>query len=370
MYFIYFIMPVILMIPVGIYVYFFLKRTAGFYKIPSDKKAAKLGIAFASLLLVIPAANIWGLWAVIALHFVLLAVCTDLLAFLAKKFFRKKKLCIPGSLYRCGLIPVLGTALILAYGYWNMDHVVETGYTVYTDKDIREEGYRIALISDLHFGTTMDGERLRQVCEKIAGEEPDLVVLCGDLVDENTSLAQMQEAFPILSSIDSSYGTYYVYGNHDRARYSSDPNFTEEQLAETLKSAGIRALADESVKINEEFTIFGREDWSVMERMDTQALAADADQDSFWLLADHQPKDLEQNSQTGYDLQVSGHTHGGQIWPVGLISDWLQFGEMNYGYRDMEGFQVIVTSGIAGWGYPVRTGHHSEYVMIDVMRQA
>lgn len=63
---------------------------------------------------------------------------------------------------------------------------------------------------------------------------------------------------------------------------------------------------------------------------------------------------------------LSGHTHGGQIWPMGVMTDILGFGEMNYGYRKVNNMQVIVTSGIAGWGYALRTGSHSEYVMIEV----
>lgn len=65
-------------------------------------------------------------------------------------------------------------------------------------------------------------------------------------------------------------------------------------------------------------------------------------------------------------MQVSGHTHGGQIFPVGILSQWLGFGEMNYGYRQLSSMQVIVSSGIAGWGYPLRTGSQSEYVMIHI----
>lgn len=85
-------------------------------------------------------------------------------------------------------------------------------------------------------------------------------------------------------------------------------------------------------------------------------------------MVDHQPVDLNVNDELKVDLQISGHTHGGQMFPVGLISDFLGFGEMNYGYQKLNYMQVIVSSGIAGWGYPLRTGSHSEYVIIDIKK--
>ena len=102
-------------------------------------------------------------------------------------------------------------------------------------------------------------------------------------------------------------------------------------------------------------------------RVDAGTLLGNTDKDDFLILADHQPVELEENRRAGYDLQISGHTHGGQIWPVGLICDVLGFGEVNYGALKMDSMQVIVSSGIAGWGYPVRTGHHSEYVIVDIV---
>ncbi|MBP2032075.1 putative MPP superfamily phosphohydrolase [Clostridium algifaecis] len=86
----------------------------------------------------------------------------------------------------------------------------------------------------------------------------------------------------------------------------------------------------------------------------------------FILLLDHQPFELQKNDELGYDLQLSGHTHAGQIWPVGLLSDILRTNELNYGYKKLSNMQAIVSSGMAGWGYPIRTEANSEYVIIDI----
>ncbi|MBM6861973.1 metallophosphoesterase, partial [Clostridium saudiense] len=76
------------------------------------------------------------------------------------------------------------------------------------------------------------------------------------------------------------------------------------------------------------------------------------------------------NSVLGYDLQLSGHTHKGQIWPIGLISELFDFNELEYGYKKIGDYEVIVSSGISGWNYPIRTGSKSEYLIIDIKKEA
>ena len=158
-----------------------------------------------------------------------------------------------------------------------------------------------------------------------------------------------------------------MYGNHDRAHYSQNPPFTEEELKTTIEYAGIKALKDEVVALNDEFTVIGRDDRSGTNRKSSQELLQGVDTNDFLLLLDHQPVELEDNEAAGYDLQLSGHTHAGQMWPVGPLTTLFGMVELNYGHRKQGDFQAIVTSGIAGWGYPLRTGKHSEYVMIKIM---
>ena len=252
----------------------------------------------------------------------------------------------------------------------NMGNVVEKDYTVYTDKEIREEGYRVALVSDLHYGITLNKSQLEDKCAEIEAAQPDLVVLCGDIFDERTSKIQMEEAVRIFGSIQSEFGTIYIYGNHDQASFSDKPNYTVQHLQQTILSENIRILQDEQWKLNDEFVVIGRDDRrnpSGGERKSSRELAEGADPEDFLLLLDHQPCELAENSEAGYDLQLSGHTHGGQIWPMGFFNEYMGFGEINYGHRAIDGFQVIVSSGMAGWGYPVRTGSHSEYVIVDLL---
>lgn len=360
------------MIPIGIYFYFFFKRSAAFFKLNTNLRSVRMILALASAVFVGFAVNIWGFWAVVVLYLFMFALIVEFVNFLLVHVLKLKKRKVWNKIYRCGGIPVIITALVLCYGYWNMGHVVEKDYTVYTSKQIRDEGYRIVLITDLHYGISMNGEQLEEKCREIQATRPDLVVLGGDIFDERTTLSQMQEAVRILGSIESEYGIVYIYGNHDRALYSEEPNYTVSQMNEAIQSANIRILSDEQWRVTDDLVVVGREDRSYQlegERKSSRTLLDGADREDYLLLLDHQPSELIENSEAGYDLQLSGHTHGGQIWPMGFLNDFLGFGEMNYGQRTIGDFKVIVSSGIAGWGYPVRTGSHSEYVVVDIVKQ-
>jgi len=130
-------------------------------------------------------------------------------------------------------------------------------------------------------------------------------------------------------------------------------------------------LADESYEINDDFVIIGRGDAAFSKdanRESGQDLIRTIDKNKFILLLDHQPIELKKNSQLGFDLQLSGHTHAGQIWPTGLLGQMFGLVELNYGYEKIGDFQIIVSSGMSGWGYPVRTEAHSEYDVIDITK--
>ena len=92
------------------------------------------------------------------------------------------------------------------------------------------------------------------------------------------------------------------------------------------------------------------------------------DKDDFILVLDHQPKEYKENEANGTDLLLSGHTHGGQIWPGNIIFNILKFDDAVYGETVGENgsFRAFVTSGVAGWGYPVKTAAPAEYVIIDI----
>lgn len=274
------------------------------------------------------------------------------------------------EIYNSGIIPIILTGIFITYGCINAKNVIEKEYNIYTYKNIRNEGYKVNFISDLHFGTTMSNNELQKYCDNISQGNVDIVILGGDIVDENTTLKQMKDAFKILSSIKSNYGIVYVYGNHDKSRYAINPNYTEEELKEAISECRIKILEDDIYEINNELCIIGRKDRSDSEeRKSAQDLVSEFNKDYYTIIVDHQPCEINENSENGYDLMVSGHTHFGQIWPLGHLMNLFKINEMNYGYERVGNMDIIVSSGMGGWGYPIRTEKKCEYLIINIVKE-
>lgn len=360
----------IFMIPLYIYLYFIIRRLQILLFGGKGKHVQRILAAVISVLVILPVHNLFGFWALIVLHFLAASAIVDLVRLVLKKsgrgFHRYTELAWRSSIIAAGM-----TVAVLGYAYWNMHRVVVTEYTVTTEKEIRDEGYNIVFLSDLHFGTTMNLEQLQKYCKRIEEENPDLVLLGGDIVDEASTLAEVKEAFQALGQVRSTYGTYYVYGNHDKGRYSSSCDFTADELAKAIADAGVKILEDETVQVSVDLSVTGRRDRSDasrddVERTSSEELLDDDSETRFCIVADHQPREMEENEQAGYDLMLSGHTHAGQMWPVGLITTLFDKDTFNYGKKSFGDMDLIVSSGIGGWGYAFRTGKHSEIVVVHV----
>ena len=233
------ILPVLCVIAVAVYLYRKVKAAVKCFLPAYSLKRQRIFAGIISLLLIIPAVRIYGMWFIILLHFTVFLLLLDAVVFLIKKLKKQNQLTgLWNKIYRSGVIAILLTAVLIGYGRYNIFHVVRTEYNIQTQKNIREEGYRIVLLSDLHYGVSMNDNNLQDVVNRISAEQADIVVLDGDIVDENTTSEQMQSAFRILGQADSTYGVYYVYGNHDKSRYAINPNYTEEELKEFMKEIG------------------------------------------------------------------------------------------------------------------------------------
>lgn len=311
----------------------------------------------------------WNMGLVVMLHFMGFSLAFLLVDLLVKGIAKSRyeNFSVWKKLQKCYVLPLLGTVLMIGCGYWNMHHIVETDYTVTTRKDIRKEGYRVALLADIHFGVSIDIEEIQRVCREIESKNPDMVILCGDMVDEITTYEQMDQLFQALGTIKSTYGTYYVYGNHDRQNYSMNPVFTDKDIVEKLSENGITLLQDEKKQITEDLVLVGREDASVGSRSDLADLYEAIDENDFILTLDHQPLEYEYNQELGTDLLLSGHTHGGQFFPVNILMKMIHFGDAVYGSTEKDAFLAFVTSGVAGWKFPIKTSAPAEYVIIDIL---
>lgn len=360
---------------VGIYLYCFLRRilkTFGFWK---KTWRHRVGVLLAVLVIFGICAASLNMGAVILIHILMFAVLMDLVSLLLRALFRsryKEEFLKWRRIVGSGLVPVLLTVLMIGYGYYNMHHVVATEYTITTGKSIREEGYKLILIADVHYGISLDLEQLKEVRDRIDMEQADAVILCGDIVDDATTYEEMQEAVAVLGSMQSQYGIFYVFGNHDRPfSFAEDASeYTEEQLVDALEDAGVRILKDEVYEMTEDFTIVGRDDRSFSYRASLESLLLKADPEDFILTLDHQPNEYVINAQSGTDLLLSGHTHGGQIWPLNILMEIIPFNDGVYGhYRLDDDSQAIVTSGLAGWMFPIKTAAPAEYAVIEIVSE-
>ncbi len=370
------------------YIYLVLGRMERFYRekfgkrneVPQKKKFGKTFIRIIlTVLLVVFCIRVWNGGMIFLLYLIGFWAVMDILNFLLKRVFKGTCLLRWRILYGSGILPLIAAAGMIIYGMWNIDRIVQTDYIVETEKGIREEGYKVALITDIHYGTIQDEELLKDAIQRINAENPDFVILGGDIVEEGTSKEKMQEVFSLLGTLEAEMGIYYVYGNHDKQLYSSNRAYSEQELSTAIERNGIQILEDEVVAFNNELLLVGRVDASLANRQGRRAMSAILSEqenleagkidieETFILVADHQPVGAEENNKAGVDLQVSGHTHAGQFWPgVYLLN---MTGELAYGEYQVGDCTVLVSSGVCGWGYPLRTSKHCEYVMIHIQNK-
>ena len=361
-------------IAVSVYLFFLLRRILTLFGISAGNKWAKALSGVAAAALGACTLNIFSFFGVAVLHIVVMALVTELINYAVKLIARKKYNSLKAwqAIYRSGALALVFTAILMVGGYINLHTVVETDYTVETEKNIRAEGYRVALLSDIHFGVSVDYNELLEICEEIGEKDIDVVVLCGDIVDNDTTRTEMQQVFSALGGIKSEYGVFYVHGNHDRpfGFGGFESEFSEAELIEAIEGSGIKILCDEVYKISDDFVIAGREDLSAKTRKTTAELLAGIDGDRFILTLDHQPREYSATAETATDLVLSGHTHGGQLWPLKQIQEIFKFNDKVYGHGYIDSdTQYIVTSGVAGWKYPIKTASPAEYVIIDVVKE-
>lgn len=218
----------------------------------------------------------------------------------------------------------------------------------------------IAIASDIHLGTIVCKARLERIVREINALSPDLVLLPGDVVDEDIGPVIKQNLGETLRKIKAKFGVYAITGNHE---YIGGV----EAACKYLTEHGISMLRDSSVMINDSVYIIGREDRAIDQfagnkRRSLDDLMTTVDRSYPIILMDHQPFRLEEAVNAGVDLQLSGHTHHGQVWPFNFITRKVY--EVSWGYKKKGDTHVYVSSGVGTWGPPVRTGNTPEIVNI------
>ncbi|HEX4813832.1 MAG TPA: metallophosphoesterase, partial [Nonomuraea sp.] len=262
---------------------------------------------------------------------------------------------------------VAGVSAVTAVGYGMSsalgDPVIEPVRVRLPKLDPRLRGLRFAVVSDIHLGPLTGRAHTERIVRMINGLEADVVAIVGDLVDG--SVAELGPLARPLQNLESRYGAYFVTGNHE---YFSPGGFTE--WIEELGELGVRSLRNERVEIQHGGAVLdlaGVNDLNGTAQDDgpdfARALAGRDTSRSTVLLA-HQPILVDQAARYGVDLQLSGHTHGGQIMPFNLVVRLQQ--PVVSGLATIDGVQVYVTRGAGFWGPPVRVGAPPEITMLEL----
>lgn len=361
-----------LIVGIVFYFRFFFKRILKTFGVDTSKRKIKIITWLLAICFGFLAVDMFHISAIIVLHIFVIDAIFTLINLIVKKSAKNRyeNGChIWKKLYGLGMFPIVFTAVLLVIGYINMHNIVRTDYTVYTEKDVGD-GYRVVLIGDVHYGVSINDDELKETCDEISKLNADMLILCGDIVDNNTSREQMESVFEIFGKTKTKHGVFYVYGNHDRP-YRHGGTFSAKELEEAIKQSGITILQDDVVNIDDKLTLVGREDrgYIVGEtgRKSIDELLEGVDSKRYILTLDHQPMEYAENGRAGSDLVLSGHTHGGQIWPANYFFELLNLNDGVYGHIQIdEDTDAIVTSGFAGWSYPIKTASPAEYVVIDI----
>ena len=262
-----------------------------------------------------------------------------------------------------GWLALACTLLWLGSGYLLCTRVWQKDYALKTEKELGT--LKIALIADVHLGTTFDGEGFAEQLRTIEAQEPDLLVIAGDFVDDASGREDLDRACAALGELELPYGVWYVYGNHD-AGYFRGRDFSPGDLEAALTENGVHILRDQAELVDSRFYVAGRADRSRGERASMEELLAGLDRDKYIIVLDHQPNAYEEEAAAGADLVLSGHSHGGQLIPITYVGKWFGMLDRVYGYERRGGTDFIVTSGISCWEILFKTGTRSEYVIITV----
>jgi predicted MPP superfamily phosphohydrolase len=252
---------------------------------------------------------------------------------------------------------ILLSVLVVAGGAINMNTIRISKYKA--DVPRRHscaEHLRVAFVSDFHIQRNTSLVFVEQFVQKMKALQPDIILYGGDMVEgdkENETTGAIESA---IKNIHSKYGSFGVTGNHEFYGGNNQGIF--------FRKAGIRLLCDTLIRIDDAFYLAGRYDQHIRKRKPVNEIVDGASNDLPVILMDHRPTELQEVSCTAADIQFSGHTHNGQMFPINLITQSMY--ELSWGYKKIRNTHFFVSSGLRLWGPPVRTTGKSEIILVDI----
>jgi predicted MPP superfamily phosphohydrolase len=224
-------------------------------------------------------------------------------------------------------------------------------------------GLRLVQLTDMHVGPTIGRDFVQDIVTKVNALDADIIAITGDLIDG--TVEELGHAVRPLGELRSKHGTFFVTGNHEY--YSG-----ADQWLAFLEEIGIRSLRNEHVELgqgNAAIQVAGVDDWTAHQfgnghGADMSRALEGRDETKPVVLLAHQPKQFDEAREHGVDLQISGHTHGGQIFPFGFLTGLVQ--PFVSGLHRRGDTQIYVSSGTGYWGPPMRIAAPSEITLIEL----
>lgn len=319
-------------------------------------------------------------WIGIMLYSLLYVVLFDLLRLIAKHTKLKNTLLFSrGSVISIGSVVVACAVATCLYGIFNARNIKVNEYSVTVNKSCGSDKHlKAVLVADLHMGYAIGVDHITNMVEKINEQDADIVIIAGDIFDNSYDGMDDPEGIKAqLKSIKSKYGVYAVYGNHDIDEkilmgFTFDwggKQLNSEKMTNFIKECDIKLINDESVLINDEFYLVGRRDTDKPgtedgTRAEISELTKDLDKTKPILVLSHEPDELQKTADAGADIDFSGHTHDGQLFPGNLTIGL--FWENPCGMIKKDNMYSIVTSGVGVYGTFMRVGTDAEICSVDI----
>lgn len=319
-------------------------------------------------------------WIGIMLYSLLYVVLFDLLRLIAKHTKLKNTLLFSrGSVISIGSVVVACAVATCLYGIFNARNIKVNEYSVTVNKSCGSDKHlKAVLVADLHMGYAIGVDHITNMVEKINEQDADIVIIAGDIFDNSYDGMDDPEGIKAqLKSIKSKYGIYAVYGNHDIDEkilmgFTFDwggKQLHSEKMTNFMKECNIKLINDESVLINDEFYLVGRRDTDKPgtedgTRAEISELTKDLDKTKPIFVLSHEPDELQKTADAGADIDFSGHTHDGQLFPGNLTIGL--FWENPCGMIKKDNMYSIVTSGVGVYGTFMRVGTDAEICSVDI----
>jgi predicted MPP superfamily phosphohydrolase len=280
--------------------------------------------------------------------FMLLNLLLKMVSVKTRKSFRYR-------FYALTALILLSVAVVIG-GVINLNTIRVSKYQVtLPKKNSIIDNLRVAFVSDIHIEQNLRLGFLEQFVLKVNTLQPDILLYGGDIVEGDNENETSEAMESILKKVQPKYGTFGVIGNHEYYGGQEEVVF--------FRKAQIILLNDTIINIGNAFYLAGRVDQHFRNRKSIEEILQNNSGDLPIILMDHRPTQLHEVSQTSVNVQFSGHTHNGQLFPINFIIH--QMYELSWGYKKIRDTHFFVSSGLRLWGPPVKTVGKSEIIIVD-----